>query len=286
MLHGVHTGDVTAIHRTRVASRRLREVLPVLQMKADGARKLGRSLRRVTRRLGRLRELDVLLLLLDELQESGRYPTRALDKIAVEVRNRRASLRRATPAKEIEAELQELADRLEKTATELADVSETVAAGRGWRWTIQQRVAHRAITLHRVVGKAGALYLPERLHAVRIAVKKLRYALEVEVDAEGKARTGELALLKRTQGILGRMHDLQILINLVREFQASADMRKVGQTRELDEVIAALDQSCRRLHGRYVRGQGAILTMCECMALPMPKAIRAVERTRTLRQVG
>src|SRR5437773_8558593 len=72
MLHGVEHGDVRALHRTRVASRRLRELLPILQLDPDLARKLVRRLRRVTERLGTVRELDVLLLLLDELHDSGR----------------------------------------------------------------------------------------------------------------------------------------------------------------------------------------------------------------------
>ena len=32
---------------------------------------------------------------------------------------------------------------------------------------------------------AGAVYLPERLHAVRIAMKKLRYAMELAAEAAG-----------------------------------------------------------------------------------------------------
>src|SRR6266704_224163 len=59
-------GDVTALHRTRGASRRLRELIPVLQLDHNVARKLGRRLRKITRRLGAIRELDVLLLLIDE----------------------------------------------------------------------------------------------------------------------------------------------------------------------------------------------------------------------------
>ena len=67
MLHGVERGDVRAIHRTRVATRRLREVLPILQLDATLARKLGRRLKRVTERLGAVRELDVLMLHIDEI---------------------------------------------------------------------------------------------------------------------------------------------------------------------------------------------------------------------------
>jgi hypothetical protein len=73
MLHGLVDGDVRALHRTRVASRRLREILPVLELDPDVARRLGRRLRKVTERLGVVRELDVLSSLIEELHESGRH---------------------------------------------------------------------------------------------------------------------------------------------------------------------------------------------------------------------
>src|SRR3954451_15107242 len=72
LLQGVEDGDVKALHRTRVASRRLREVLPVLQLEPKLADKLGRRLRKVTERLGSVREFDVLLGLVDDLKEVGR----------------------------------------------------------------------------------------------------------------------------------------------------------------------------------------------------------------------
>ena len=51
------------------------------------------------------------------------------------------------------------------------------AAG-AWPWT--RRCAARAPRVSSAaMTDAGAMYLPERLHAVRIAVKKLRYALEL-----------------------------------------------------------------------------------------------------------
>src|SRR5260370_39500596 len=69
MLPGVEAGELRALHRARVASRRLRELLPVLQLHPDATRKHLRRLRNVTERLGAVRELDVLLLLIDEWQD-------------------------------------------------------------------------------------------------------------------------------------------------------------------------------------------------------------------------
>ena len=77
--------DVRALHAARVASRRLRELLPVLQLDNEVTHKLSRRLRKVTKRLGTVRELDVLTILIDELHESGRHDQAALARLADEL---------------------------------------------------------------------------------------------------------------------------------------------------------------------------------------------------------
>ena len=47
----------------------------------------------------------------------------------------------------------------------------------------QERAARRAVRLRAAIDNAAGLYLPDRLHEVRIAVKKLRYALESRARA-------------------------------------------------------------------------------------------------------
>src|SRR5262252_1561549 len=93
LLHELQQGDVRALHRTRVASRRLREILPVLQLKHDVAVRLGRRLKHVTAELGRVRELDVLLAVIAELRESGRHDTLALRRVATELSAEQAETR-------------------------------------------------------------------------------------------------------------------------------------------------------------------------------------------------
>ena len=93
LLHGLDEGDVRALHRTRIASRRLREVLPILQLDAEVTRKLSRRLRKVTRRLGALRELDVLLVLLSGLHQSGRHDEQLLSRLTAAVSEERAEER-------------------------------------------------------------------------------------------------------------------------------------------------------------------------------------------------
>src|SRR3954466_13282746 len=68
-------GETEALHKTRVASRRIREALPVVGVHAPGSKvkKLRRKLRDLTRYLGPIRELDVELGMIDRrLDGTGR----------------------------------------------------------------------------------------------------------------------------------------------------------------------------------------------------------------------
>jgi CHAD domain-containing protein len=96
------------------------------------------------------------------------------------------------------------------------------------------------------------VYLSERLHVVRIALKKLRYAAELAADLSGRDRAAEMRTLKRAQDTLGRMHDLQVLIDRVRQVQASLTPPDVSVWRALDGLVVFLDNTCRQLHGRYI----------------------------------
>ncbi|MBI4487053.1 MAG: CHAD domain-containing protein [Acidobacteria bacterium] len=270
LLPGVEQGDVTALHRTRVASRRLRELLPILQLEHETARKLSRRLRNVTSRLGTVRELDVLLILIDELHESRRYNASALKRVADQVAPERARAREKLLQKKMPiAELKQLARKLDRIVEAMEARSTRASAGhpaRGWQWALDARIAHRAASLREALRDAGAVYLPDRLHTVRIAVKKLRYALELSVEASGTGVTPELRALKRAQELLGRLNDLHMLTNRVRQIQASLTPPNAGVWRELDELTAALENSCRRLHARYMGGRTALAAVAGQLA--------------------
>ena len=85
-------GDVRSVHQARVATRRLREALPVLRKSLD-AHAIDRArqrVRRMTRALGPVRELDVALLHLDEFANRGVATGRAIDRV-------RQAITRRTP---------------------------------------------------------------------------------------------------------------------------------------------------------------------------------------------
>jgi CHAD domain-containing protein len=256
VLPDVEKGDMRALHRTRVASRRLRELVPLLQLEGEVARKLSRRLRKVTARLGTVRELDALLLLIDDLQASRPMHHDALRRVGAAVVKSRDRARKALADRLPAGELWRLARKLGRVLEELRkrDVSAGAGALAG---AVDTRVAHRAARLTEALRVSGAVYLPERLHAARIAVKKLRYALELSADRSPAA----LRSLERMQAVLGRMHDFQGLIDHVREVQASLMPPSLPVWRQLDALNISLDEACRRLHARYVRERDSLRAM-------------------------
>ena len=265
VLHAAEQGEVRALHQARVASRRLRELIPVLQLESGTAHKLGRRLRKVTTRLGTVRELDVLLLLIDELHVTGRRGSGALGRVGVAVSKARDVARKRLFVHLPIAEMSRLARKLDRIAAELqhAERASSKTAARSWRWAIDARVASRASRLSAAMAEAGALYLPERLHAVRIAVKKLRYAVELSTEAASETAGADLRVLTRGQELLGRMHDLQVLIDRVRQTQASLTPPSVTVWRDLDALMTSLEDDCRRLHARYMRTRDALGAVAE-----------------------
>ena len=265
VLPGVEESDVRAVHRMRVASRRLREVLPVLQLDAEVTQKLSRRLRKITERLGTVRELDVLPGLIDELGQTDRYRGPALARVAAAVTEQRNRARDRVLAKSHVRELRRVGAKLDKLARALQAQNAVPQRGtqrRSWIWAIDARVARRASTLAAAIADAGAIYLPERLHVVRIAVKTLRYALELSAEVAQLKTTPDLKQLRRAQDILGRLHDLQVLMERTREAQASLTPPDVTTWRQFDAVVAALEDDCRRLHGRFMNDRDALSALC------------------------
>lgn len=266
-LRGVKVGKVRALKRTRVASRRLRELIPILQVDARVGRALGRRLRRVTRRLGPVRELDALMLVLDELHESGRYDRRCLSRIVSAIRQERIEAREQFLSTLRIEELGRVAAKLERVAGELATRrNRTAEAGntrQAWRRVIAARLGGRAARLTAAIRRAGSRYVPDRLHTVRIAAKKLRYVLELATESAGAKTSPDLAQLKRVQKLLGRWHDRQVLIDRVRQIHASLTRPSPESSIELDVIVEALENDCRRLHSRYLGARAALAAVCD-----------------------
>jgi CHAD domain-containing protein len=255
----IDDGDVEAVHQARVASRRLREVIPTLGLKGDIVQKLSRRLKRVTKHLGAVRELDVLTLTIAELDRDSRYSSAAVTQLMASVQHDRVAARERLRTKLPVQEIQRLVRRLERAAKQSESANDqrgqpggVPRSGREWEWAVDARATRRAACVRSAIETAGTVYDPERLHRVRIAVKKLRYSLELVAEARSQRGNRDINTLKATQDLLGRLHDLEILIGRARHEQASLSATTLTAWCDFDSLVSALEGDCRRLHARFV----------------------------------
>ena len=248
-------GDERGIHQARVASRRLRETVPVLAsgLADPKIRRARKQIRRVTRALGASRELDVTVALLDELANRAELPRLALEHVRAQVVKQRDARREVMSRGLAKVNLTKLVRRLDSLREALEK-----AASEPWRRVLTTRIVKRSRRLEQSVREAGQIYDAERLHRVRLAVKKLRYVLELAADTGAAGARPAVRLLKRTQDTLGRLHDLQVLQSHVAAVQSAPSPASV-QARDLEDLSSALEAECRHLHARYVAMIPALL---------------------------
>ena len=245
----IQAGKPRAIHRGRVATRRCREILVVVGAGAadELADRLRRDVRRVTRALGPVRELDVAI---DELAKVGnRLRVSETDRVAIQAQLERRRARRLRTMHEklskvdrarLRARTQELAEHLRSSAT--SDVA--------WRRLLGARIVRRANDAAAALAECGTLYAPDRLHAVRVAVKKLRYALEIARTAGQPDLAAPLSRLRRAQQEFGHLHDVQVLQAEVRDL--AARMGRARRSGAADMLVEDLEPYCREIHAKQV----------------------------------
>lgn len=253
-------GDETSVHQARVASRRLREALPVLGATADehALDQAGKRVRRITRALGPVRELDVTLSLLGELDAKAAAPARAISRVRAAVIDERDKRRRAMLAELKPSRLEKLRKRLVQVAAPQSRRDSRTALEEAAR-----QAATRARRLRAAIDRAGGIYLADRLHRVRIEAKKLRYALEIQRELTHSRSTARLNRLKHQQDLLGRIHDLEVLIERTRDVQASLPGRDRRAMSELNRLIRALEAECRAGHAVYMQHRDQLIKLCE-----------------------
>lgn len=254
-------GDVNAIHQARVATRRVRAALPIVTRGSD-RRKLKKRFTRLTRALGGVRELDVAVQALDELAADPSVPREGLDLLRVILQEQRQRLYTEMHRTVEHVDL----DRLQRktlAAVERATGHDSKDSDLKRRKSVMKRGARRAVALQAAIENAGNIYLADRLHLVRIAVKKLRYVLEIARELSRSRASARIRLLKNVQDLLGHMHDLEVLITRIRALQGSDRAPTLRVSAELDRLVRRLEMECRQLHVRYMGFKKKLLELCD-----------------------
>ena len=216
-------GDPEGLHAVRVASRRLRAVLDLVDPElypAYGPQ--SRNLRKLTRALGRTRELDVHAGLLEGLRSrlAQVEPLCALEHALERLRGRDRKAR-ATMGRDLDRlSLKRLPRLLE--VPRLSNPFAPGDLGRG-AWDCLESWLEDAFQ-----GLAGLLEQEDEaaLHQARIRIKRLRYAVEILAPAFALEPDTELAHLKALQQALGSYHDLATLGGLLEDLRRGLAARE------------------------------------------------------------
>jgi len=255
-------GEVEPLHQGRVATRRLREVLPLCgcEVPRGVVERAERRARRVGRALGAVREVDVSIEVVD-----GLLQTQAVDVDAKHLLLRHLRDERDERHERMIGRLTSVSTRkLERDLAEIARVLGMRRQTDAWAQLLAVRMSRRAQRVQRAVREAGALYISDRVHAVRIASKKLRYTLELAGDTGEAAAKQSVRRLKEIQDVLGRLHDFEVLGAAIQDLTAPVPASRDNPTAgALEALRLSLDRECRELHSQYVASRESLLAVCE-----------------------
>jgi CHAD domain-containing protein len=200
--------DKDSIHQARVATRRLKAALDLLGpiLSDEQGKPFARAGRKLRRRLGPMRDLDVMIDHLEQIQRRATHRT-----AAAWLAQRLIESRESARAESLEAES-----------------PNRVLAKLGNWWGLRIEVIESTDQVHALLARALHLQLDSFAeqadllankqpdikhdpHQVRIAGKALRYTLEM-AKREGHAIPGAVAkAFKRMQDSLGLWHDFVVL---------------------------------------------------------------------------
>jgi CHAD domain-containing protein len=190
-------------------------------------------------------------LILDELEKSVEVPFLRFSCCGQTIEQERQSLHSELRSRLERFDVDKFRKRAVATVPKRTPVDRTARKNRE-PLTANAPAQRRAERLTFAIDNAAGLYLPDRLHEVRIAVKKLRYALELARSVGGSRATGRIRTLKSAQDLLGRMHDLEVLIARTRSIQSSPGRSSLKMSADLDRLVRRLENECRQLHGQYM----------------------------------
>ena len=268
---GLLDGDHDSIHCARIATRRVREILPLTHewQRQDRAEELREIFKRMGRELGRVRDADTRVALLRYLE--ARIPHAAPSLVLVrqgEEHRRLVTMRKLVKRFERLAVQRELAQQRRATARWRA--ARWPWATR-WREVLRAHVAERARGTCEAVEYATGLYFPNRVHSARIEIKKFRYAAEIAVETSLLDDAAVLRVLKKSQDLLGDLHDRQTLLDDFRQTAAGDARIDAAHICLVEQVVEA---DIADLHSRYLQRRDAIRTACSGIPAAMQRPNR------------
>lgn len=246
---GVRKGDdIEAIHRMRVASRRLRAALPLFgpaiapKKHTEWIRHIGR----LTKALGAARDSDVQIDHLGEyLHALPPGPARpGVRRLLLRLRQQRQKLQddvknalddaiQSNVLMDMERKLRPMVDKLQGTpqSPELCNMAFVA---------IREKL-QLFLEFEPYIDQPEA---KEELHAMRIAAKRLRYTLEIFSPLYQSELKAYLKVMRQTQESLGNIHDCDVWMLYLPKFEERERLRTLryfGNQRPFQRLLPGLE---------------------------------------------
>jgi CHAD domain-containing protein len=243
---------VEFVHDVRVATRRLGEVARV----AAGARgvldkasskAVQGSLKALRQSMGRLRDADVVTehLLKWRMPAALKAVARGL---AQEHAGERAELAKAAALQLESASFTGTMVILARVLEQPPEASEKIESE--MQVALKDLIRKRRKQMKKAFGRAALKQTAESLHQARIAVKKLRYLVELsQAFARGAGR--EVKVLKQFQELLGDHHDAHVMEEQLQGRLAKGDRKLAAAWRKWHREVEKLQ--ARRAGEFFVR---------------------------------
>ncbi|MGZ8848372.1 MAG: CHAD domain-containing protein, partial [Pyrinomonadaceae bacterium] len=217
--HALDWSDPEGVHDMRVASRRLRSALsdfrPYLR---KGSIPISR-LKAIAKSLGAVRDEDVILAALDELQsQADEKVGKGIESIAEEHHRQRQQARSVLEHLIRASAIAELRDDFQARLRTATKIPEDRAAREGANQVLAfSQVGARIIgnRLKQISEAGDSVYRPLRtkqLHRTRILAKRLRYAVELFAPCWGDEFKKAAEEIAHFQTSLGELHDCDVWI--------------------------------------------------------------------------
>jgi CHAD domain-containing protein len=255
-------GDIEALHRMRVATRRQRAAFRIVapQFRRKAIEAFRDELKTAADRLGTVRDLDVLIEAAERHRASlGPADAKAFRPVLDDWRERRRAARDEMVAYLSGDEYRAFTERYGAfLSTPGAGVKEA-APGDPPEPRLVRHLLPAAVWEHYGNLRAYESVLDwaslETVHALRIEGKRLRYLLEFFRDVLGPGLDPAIEALVALQDHIGELHDAEVTSDLLREFlthgaQASMDPAVAGAAKRYLKAeqarLRALERTLKR----------------------------------------
>ena len=243
---GTHS-EVESIHDLRVLARRVAEYLEIVAPVAPEALLLtGQdTLQRLMKSLGPVRNADVSRGLLHEtlqldLSALERDALLHLDQVLHKRREKRlrqaVELAAREDSREGLVQLAQLRRALARTAR---------ATRRAFARALAGHVHRRSGEMLAHLRKEAALSTDDDLHALRIALRRMRYTGEATRKVARHPKLPDVERVRKILRVMGAHHDLAVLVERIGKVSA-----KLGDKHEPKRVKAGLERLARRFAAR------------------------------------